>query len=110
MAVIETGLNNNHTSHGSMGEWGEQTGRSNVLDLLAALHPEWHKRAKCHGMDPAIFFPDHFAGRAGRFPFCDDCPVKDKCREQGLREHGTWGGLSERARRRLARQRREEAI
>jgi WhiB family transcriptional regulator, redox-sensing transcriptional regulator len=104
MSVIETGLNQHRVSHGAQGEW-EIGDRSSILDLLAALHPEWHKKAKCRGMDPDLFFPDHFAGRSGRYPFCDDCPVISQCREQGLTERGTWGGLSERARRRLVRAR-----
>jgi len=67
----------------------------------------WYSDAACKGMDVRLFFPE-----VGNIPeearsVCERCPVIDACREWGIRhEHfGVWGGLSEKERRRIRRER-----
>jgi len=76
--------------------------------------PTWRKRAACRGIDAEIFYPpteDDFAA-VGAKEICAECPVRQACLEYAIahREHeGVWGGMTERERRRVVRQRRKSA-
>lgn len=67
----------------------------------------WQDRAACRGADPAIFYPEvgSYAGAAKAF--CRACPVQRDCLLHALanEDHGMWGGLSERERAQLRKQR-----
>lgn len=76
------------------------------LSPRAPLEPEeWRLRARCRGMDPAVFFhPDGERGhaRARRAAYakavCAECPVVQTCGESSLERNerfGVWGGMSE---------------
>lgn len=70
--------------------------------------PEWHQRAACRDDDPAAWFPHSTDFELAEYAkaICATCPVRGECEAAGLREEfGIWGGLSERARRRIRRQR-----
>lgn len=72
----------------------------------------WKHRAACRGIDPDVFFPvtDEEAEEAKAI--CGVCPVRQLCLEHALssrEREGVWGGLTERERRRLIRQRRKTA-
>ncbi len=74
----------------------------------------WRQLARCLGADPALFYPagddDSLADEAKAI--CALCPVREPCREHTIvaREKlGVWGGLTERERRRVMRQRRKTA-
>jgi WhiB family redox-sensing transcriptional regulator len=78
--------------------------------------PAWQFRAACRGEDSALFFaPGYFERReeknhreAKAKAICAQCPVRADCLEYalGIREpHGVWGGLNERERRTLLRER-----
>ncbi|KMV14863.1 hypothetical protein ACT17_28335 [Mycolicibacterium conceptionense] len=66
---------------------------------------EWRLRARCRGMNPAVFFhPDGERGhaRARRAEYakaiCAECPVVQTCRAYSLERNerfGVWGGVSE---------------
>lgn len=76
------------------------------------MNLSWRSRAACQGLDPAIFYPasDDDAGPAKAI--CATCVVREACLEYALaaRERdGIWGGLTEKERRRLLRQRRKTA-
>lgn len=74
----------------------------------------WQEQAECA----------HYAGRVDFFPargesvrdakaVCTICPVRNECLEFAMRlkvVHGVWGGLSERERRSLRRERSRAAI
>ena len=74
-----------------------------VLDRLA-----WQDSANCSGADQDLFFPERGASTRKAKAICAACSVKDECLEfaitQGER-FGIWGGLSERERRKIRRQR-----
>ena len=68
----------------------------------------WYELGACRGMDTDMFFPH----RGEKVPdevleACSSCIVREECETAGRREFGIWGGLSERARRRMRRE--EEA-
>ena len=68
----------------------------------------WQTRANCLGVDPDLFFPERGASTREAKSVCAGCEVKDDCLEYALvngEKFGIWGGLSERERRRLRRQR-----
>jgi len=76
------------------------------------MNATWRNRAACRGLDPDIFYPasdeDSWEAKA----VCDTCPVRQPCLEHALslrEREGVWGGLTERERRRILRQRRKTA-
>jgi len=75
--------------------------------MTNATDRAWRRLAACVGADSDMFFPisEEEAGPAKAV--CGTCPVRDECLEWALaaREEGIWGGLTERERLRLRRQR-----
>ena len=68
----------------------------------------WQDEANCLGVDPDLFFPERGASTREAKDVCRGCVVKNDCLEYALEngeKFGIWGGLSERERRRLRRQR-----
>jgi WhiB family redox-sensing transcriptional regulator len=82
-----------------------------VIDGLLArleLPTEWVDRAACIDMPQEIWFPDRGELLDKARQVCGSCPVQQECLEYALgrkERHGTWGGLSERERRRILRRR-----
>ncbi len=74
-----------------------------VLDRLS-----WQDSANCSGANQDLFFPERGASTRKAKAICAACAVKEECLEfaitQGER-FGIWGGLSERERRKIRRQR-----
>lgn len=72
----------------------------------------WRQRARCRGVDPEIFHPGEEEDPSAAKEICARCPVREACLEYALavrEKHGVWGGLTERERRRVLRQRRRSA-
>jgi WhiB family redox-sensing transcriptional regulator len=68
----------------------------------------WQERANCLGVDPDLFFPERGASTREAKGVCKGCEVRLECLEYALAQgekFGIWGGLSERERRRVRRQR-----
>jgi len=68
----------------------------------------WQDEANCLGVDPDLFFPERGASTREAKEVCRGCVVRGQCLEYALvngEKFGIWGGLSERERRRLRRQR-----
>lgn len=62
----------------------------------------------CAETYPDAFFPDRGGSTRDAKKICVGCDVKAQCLEYALRNNerfGVWGGLSERERRRLIRER-----
>lgn len=79
-------------------------------ELLEALErPAWHSRAACRGQGSATWFPTLGSTPKEARRVCATCPVLDECRAWALDQPadlaGVWGGLTERDRRRMRRQR-----
>ena len=85
-------------------------------NLQNLLNPEidlerWWEEGNCLGMDPNLFYPER--GKSTKEPkeICSNCPVQLHCALESLEnneKHGIWGGLSERERRRIRRQRKDQ--
>lgn len=61
-------------------------------------------KARCRDIHPEVFFPHDGAGVEVAQRICAICPVRAECLDHALVnrvEHGVWGGVSERRRRRL---------
>jgi len=68
----------------------------------------WTDQALCAQTDPEAFFPEKGGSSREAKRVCRACPVRAECLEYALafdERFGIWGGLSERERRRLKRQR-----
>jgi len=73
------------------------------IPLLSA----WKRLALCAQTDPEAFFPEKGSSNAAAKRVCMACEVRVECLEWALDQgepHGVWGGMSERERRRLARE------
>jgi WhiB family redox-sensing transcriptional regulator len=72
----------------------------------------WRQRAACRGVDPGIFYPVSDEAAEEAKAICSSCVVRQSCIEYALaarEREGVWGGLTERERRRIVRQRRKSA-
>jgi WhiB family redox-sensing transcriptional regulator len=72
----------------------------------------WRQFAACRGVDPEVFHPTEEEDPSRAQAICAECPVQEVCLEHALavrEKHGVWGGLTERERRRVLRQRRRSA-
>ena len=92
--------------------WGErQAGGAEPKDGRATGEREegsWQLEANCLGVDPDLFFPERGASTKEAKAVCKGCVVREDCLEFALQngeKFGIWGGLSERERRRIRRQR-----
>jgi WhiB family redox-sensing transcriptional regulator len=73
----------------------------------------WQEQANCLGVDPDLFFPERGASTREAKSVCRSCDVRGDCLEYALahgEKFGIWGGLSERERRRVRRQRALERL
>ncbi len=69
---------------------------------------EWIDRGSCVGVETELFFPERGASTKESKGVCQGCAVRNQCLELALdkgEKFGIWGGLSERERRRIRRQR-----
>lgn len=68
----------------------------------------WRIGALCAQVDPEIFYPDVGQPTRPAKAVCATCPVRGFCLDEALEtneRYGVWGGLSERERRAIRRQR-----
>lgn len=74
---------------------------------------DWRDSALCAQVDPEAWFPAKGQPNKDAKRICRSCEVRVECLEYALSqeedEPGVWGGLSERERRRLRRERRAAA-
>lgn len=73
---------------------------------------EWQDRAICRAVDGDIFFAVGSAQEHQAKGVCKTCPVRWECLAYALRhrvEHGVWGGMTDRERRRVLNRTRLDA-
>ena len=78
-------------------------GRKHIM-----LDTSWQEFSNCLGVDPDLFFPERGASTREAKEVCRGCVVREDCLEFALangEKFGIWGGMSERERRRIRRQR-----
>lgn len=99
-----------------MSLWGVASARcweAHMLEETQSFSQErgWQDAANCLGVDPDLFFPERGASTREAKEVCKGCVVRGECLEYALangEKFGIWGGLSERERRRLRRQRAQD--
>lgn len=77
-----------------------------------ADYEPWMDFALCAETDPEAFFPEKGCSTRPAKKVCESCPVATECLEYALKNDerfGIWGGKSERERRKINEQRRQEA-
>jgi WhiB family redox-sensing transcriptional regulator len=82
-------------------------------ELLEALKEDgldmaWQDFANCRGANPDLFFPERGASTRTAKSICRECTVQDQCLEFAIvssEKFGIWGGMSERERRKIRKER-----
>jgi WhiB family redox-sensing transcriptional regulator len=83
---------------------GSAAGRPGLVAM------SWREWARCRGVDPEIFYPPEEDEALMAKEICAGCPVQQVCLDHALTRRekiGVWGGMTERERRRMLRQRRK---
>ncbi len=86
---------------------------SELIDVLAVGSLGWKDYANCLGANEDLFFPDRGASTRTAKQICSECQVRLECLEYAVtrgEKFGIWGGLSERERRKIRKQRAQEAM
>jgi WhiB family redox-sensing transcriptional regulator len=68
----------------------------------------WMAKANCMGVDPELFFPQRGMSTREAKEVCRGCVVREECLEYAIEQNekfGIWGGMSERERRKIKRER-----
>lgn len=79
-----------------------------LIEALAIDELSWQDYANCRGADADLFFPERGASTRKAKAICAACEVQAECLDFALRvgeKFGIWGGMSERERRRVRRER-----
>jgi WhiB family transcriptional regulator, redox-sensing transcriptional regulator len=82
--------------------------QSKLVEALAQGELSWQDYANCRGADADLFFPERGASTRKAKSICGACEVKGQCLDYAIdmgEKFGIWGGLSERERRRVRRER-----
>ena len=82
--------------------------QSKLVEALAVGELSWQDYANCRGADADLFFPERGASTRKAKAICNACQVKAECLEFAIQQSekfGIWGGLSERERRRIRKER-----
>jgi WhiB family redox-sensing transcriptional regulator len=68
----------------------------------------WQDDANCKGANADLFFPERGASTRAAKAICRECRVRAECLEFAIEtgeKFGIWGGMSERERRKVRRER-----
>ena len=79
-----------------------------LIEALTVEDLGWHDYANCRGADADLFFPERGASTRKAKGICAECQVRVDCLEFAVTKSerfGIWGGLSERERRKIRKQR-----
>ncbi len=79
-----------------------------LLEVLGNQELAWQDLANCRGANPDLFFPERGASTRTAKGICGECSVQSECLEFAIvssEKFGIWGGLSERERRKIRRER-----
>ncbi|HEY7705272.1 MAG TPA: WhiB family transcriptional regulator [Acidimicrobiia bacterium] len=82
--------------------------RGKLIEALAEGDLSWQDYANCRGADADLFFPERGASTRKAKAICAACDVRQECLDYAIasgEKFGIWGGMSERERRRVRRQR-----
>jgi WhiB family transcriptional regulator, redox-sensing transcriptional regulator len=80
---------------------------SREASLNLVTDQDWRAQGLCSGTDPDLFFAVGAIEHKQAKRICRGCPVRQDCLAYAMDspvDHGIWGGLTERERRRWRRQ------
>lgn len=83
------------------------------LQRTAPRSLDWQERALCADLDPELFYPAKGECAREAKAVCAQCPVRLQCLEYAIandEKFGIFGGLSERERRVIRKERRSAAL
>lgn len=86
--------------------------QSKLIEALAIGELAWQDYANCRGADADLFFPERGASTRKAKAICGECQVRNECLDFAIEigeKFGIWGGMSERERRRVRRERQVAA-
>ncbi len=86
--------------------------QSKLIEALAMGELAWQDYANCRGADADLFFPERGASTRKAKAICAECQVQAECLDFAIEigeKFGIWGGMSERERRRVRRERQVAA-
>lgn len=86
--------------------------QSKLIEALAVGELAWQDYANCRGADADLFFPERGASTRRAKAICGECQVRNECLDFAIEigeKFGIWGGMSERERRRVRRERQVAA-
>ena len=86
--------------------------QSKLVEALAVGELSWQDYANCRGADADLFFPERGASTRKAKAICGECQVRAQCLDFAIdvgEKFGIWGGMSERERRRVRRERQVAA-
>lgn len=86
--------------------------QSKLIEALAIGELAWQDYANCRGADADLFFPERGASTRRAKAICGECQVRNECLDFAIEigeKFGIWGGMSERERRRVRRERQVAA-
>ncbi len=79
-----------------------------LIEALAVDDLSWQDYSNCRGADADLFFPERGASTRKAKAICNACQVQGECLEFAIvqsEKFGIWGGLSERERRKIRKER-----
>ena len=79
-----------------------------LIEALAVGELSWQDYANCRGADADLFFPERGASTRKAKTICGECQVRADCLDFAIEigeKFGIWGGMSERERRKVRRER-----
>tara|TARA_Y100001951_G_C11277693_1_gene263077 strand:- start:837 stop:1124 length:288 start_codon:yes stop_codon:yes gene_type:complete len=82
--------------------------QASLNNLLRLQELWWQEDANCKDKDPDLFFPNRGASTRKAKEICNACEVQEYCLEYAIvnaEKFGIWGGLSERERRKIRKER-----
>jgi WhiB family redox-sensing transcriptional regulator len=84
-----------------------------LREALVVGDLSWQDGANCKGANADLFFPERGASTRAAKAICRECGVRAACLEFAIttgEKFGIWGGMSERERRRVRRERQVAAV
>ncbi|HEX5630097.1 MAG TPA: WhiB family transcriptional regulator [Acidimicrobiia bacterium] len=84
-----------------------------LREILVVGDLSWQDGANCRGGNADLFFPERGASTRSAKAICRECSVRAECLEFAIstgEKFGIWGGMSERERRRVRRERQVAAV
>jgi len=84
-----------------------------LIEALDLYDLSWQDQSSCRGANAELFFPERGASTRKAKAICMACDARVECLEFAIQQSekfGIWGGLSERERRKIRKERAVEDL